>query len=97
VQLYGKQGNNSEFYRFLAAAGENPSKKHLRIQWFARPSQGNSLRDGTGNQFDHNRDLIRNQQGINSPQQGIGDLRYRNRKMARKRWLAAMKPSGDAQ
>jgi hypothetical protein len=31
----------------------------------------NSLRDGTGNQFDRNRESIRDQQGFNSPQQGI--------------------------
>jgi hypothetical protein len=31
----------------------------------------NSLRGGTGNQFDHNRELNSRQQGINSAQQGI--------------------------
>ncbi|MFZ0209894.1 MAG: hypothetical protein WAL59_27945, partial [Roseiarcus sp.] len=65
-------GKQQRIFSILAAPGENPSQKHLRIQQFARLSKMNSLCDGTGNQFDHNREFNSRQQRINSTQQGIG-------------------------
>jgi hypothetical protein len=50
---------------------KNPHRKRLQIQVFARCAQMNSLRDRTGNQFDHNREFNSRQQRINSPEQGI--------------------------
>jgi hypothetical protein len=61
-----KQGISSN----LAAAGENPSQKHLRIQQFARLPTMNSLCGGTGNQFGHNRKTNSRQQGIKSATSG---------------------------
>jgi hypothetical protein len=64
MPLTGKQQG---IFSKSADSRENPSRKHLPIQQFARGGPENSLRDGTGNQFDHNRELIRDQQGINPP------------------------------
>ena len=50
-------GKQQRIFSILAAPGENPSQKHLRIQQFARLSKMNSLYDRTGNQFDHIREL----------------------------------------
>jgi hypothetical protein len=55
----------------LAAPAENPSEKHVPIQQFASLSTMNSLCDGTGNQFVHNRETQFVQQRINSTEQGI--------------------------
>jgi hypothetical protein len=69
--IAAQTGKQQRIFSILAVPGENPSKKHLRIQQFARLSTVNSLCNRTGNQFDHNREFNSRQQGSNSTQQGI--------------------------
>jgi hypothetical protein len=68
------QGINSESYRNPPLPRANPSRKHLQIHGFAEMRRLNSLRGGTGNQFDQNRESIFAKQGINSRQQGTMPL-----------------------
>jgi len=93
-----QQGINSEFLENPSTSCKNTSRKPLRIQSFAKTSEVNSLRDGTGNQFDHNRGFNWRQQRINSQYQGINPAL----RIGTERWLdsgplALRKHSGDAQ
>jgi hypothetical protein len=50
-------GKKQRIFRNPPLLCKNPHRKRLRIQVFARCAQMNSLRDRTGNQFDHNREF----------------------------------------
>jgi len=66
------RGKQQRIFSDSAVFCEKPSRNNRESSSLLDDPPKISLRDGTGNQFDHNRESIRDQQGINSPQQEFG-------------------------